>query len=156
VLHGAAGHWSGTNGFRLMPDDALSVHPAAALVVAAAGGHLTSFAYTWEHPTDGPQEGLLVFGAAEEGVGGVVALWGDSWHQQPAPRPITGSVSSDGREVELEADYGGGWSWQIAIQADPGAALTMTMRNVIPEDRATADKAAGPYDVMQMELRPQG
>jgi hypothetical protein len=154
VLTGAAGHWTGTNGFRLMPADALADRPAAALVVEAAGGHLTSFAYTWEHPDDGPQEGLLVFGPAESDEAGVVALWGDSWHQQPAPRPFAGRRAGDGA-VELSAEYGGGWAWQIAVQVDGDDAdsLTLVMRNVIPADQATADEQAGPYVVMQMELR---
>jgi hypothetical protein len=154
VLAGAAGHWSGTNGFRLMPPDPLASHPAAALAVEAAGGNVISFAYTWEHPDDGPQEGLLVFGPAEDDADGVVALWGDSWHQQPAARPFAGRRAGDGA-VELAAEYGGGWGWEIAVRVlEPGAALSMEMRNVIPADQATAEISAGPYVVMQMELRP--
>ena len=153
MLVGAAGRWAGTNGFRLMPADPMAEHAAAALVVEAAGGHLTSFAYTWEHPDDGPQEGLLVFGPAEDDDRGVVALWGDSWHQQPAPRPFAGSMTAGGA-VELAAEYGGGWGWQIAVWASPGESLTMEMRNVIPPDQATAEVSAGPYVVMHMELRP--
>ena len=148
MLDGAAGHWEGTNGFRFMPNDPIVDRPASGLLVEAAGGHLRSFAYTWQHPDDGPQEGLLVLGP------GVAAFWGDSWHQQPEPRALSGTATDDGVGVELECDYGGGWAWQIGLRVEPGVSLTMEMRNVIPEDQATADEQADPYVVMHMELHP--
>jgi hypothetical protein len=59
LLPDSAGTWIGTNGFRLMPGDPLAELPASVTVSTAAGGHLLSVAYRWEHPADGPQEGLL-------------------------------------------------------------------------------------------------
>ena len=138
--------WTGSNAFRMMPTDEFAHAPATAVLSTGAGGHLTSLAYTWVHPTDGPQEGLLVYGD------GVTALWGDSWHQQPEPRVLEGSRADDG-SVELSYEYGGGWRWEIAVRTSDEAVL-LEMRNVIPADQATDDIAAGPYPVMVMELRP--
>ena len=138
--------WTGSNAFRMMPTDEFADAPATATLGTAAAGHLTAFAYTWVHPTDGPQDGLLVYGD------GVTALWGDSWHQQPEPRVLAGSQAEDG-SVELACEYGGGWGWELALRASDEAVL-MEMRNVIPAEHATAEVAAGPYPVMVMELRP--
>ena len=77
ILFDFAGPWAGSNGFRMMPDDPLAEFPAAATVTIAAGGYLTSVAYSWEHPDDGPQDGLVVVGSAGED-GSLVAMWGDS------------------------------------------------------------------------------
>jgi hypothetical protein len=129
-----------------MPADPLADGPATAVLTTAAGGNLTSLAYTWVHPADGPQDGLLVYGP------GVAALWGDSWHQQPEPRSLSGRATDDGA-VELECEYGGGWRWQIAVRVEADA-VRMAMRNVIPADQVDAGESAGPYVVMQMELRP--
>ena len=49
-----------------MPGDALAELPATVTVTMAAGGHMALVAYTWEHPDDGPQDGLLVIAAAGE------------------------------------------------------------------------------------------
>jgi hypothetical protein len=138
--------WVGTNGFRLMPADPLADGPATATLTTAAGGNLTSFAYTWVHPADGPQDGLLVYGA------GGTALWGDSWHQQPEPRRLEGSTDGAGG-VDLACEYGGGWGWEISVRIEPDV-LRMEMRNVIPADQVDAGEVAGPYPVMVMELRP--
>ena len=134
-----------------MPSDPLAERPATATVTVAAGGHLASLAYAWEHPEDGPQDGLLVLGAGEE-PGSVVGLWGDSWHQQPAARAISGAVIEE--RTEFECDYGGGWRWRIVVHAVRDSALTIRMDNVIPADQATAEMAAGPYVVMLMDLQP--
>lgn len=150
ILSGATGAWTGANGFRLMPQDQFAESPATLTLATGAGGHLTTVAYTWAHPADGPQQGLLALGAGEE-PGTVTGLWSDSWHQQPAARIMPGSVR-DGNMVELEADYGGGWRWRIIIDAT-GATLQLRMDNVIPADQATAEIAAGPYPAMLMTLR---
>lgn len=73
---------SGVNGFRLMPDDPLQEFPATASLSTAAGGHLTVFTYTWQHPDDGPQDGLLLISAStpEPRITGV---WGDSCIRSP-------------------------------------------------------------------------
>lgn len=148
TLSDCAGSWTGTNGFRLMRDDALAERPATISVTTAAAGHLTSVAYTWEHPEDGPQDGLLVIGAAGED-GALTALWGDSWHQKPEPRSLPGRAVSGGL-LEFEADYGGGWRWVVVLDASDPQTLRMRMDNVIPADHAAPGKPAGPYPVMEM------
>jgi hypothetical protein len=135
-----------------MQSDPLVTRPASATLSLAANTHVASLAYQWEHPDDGPQDGLLVFGQGAD-AGSVVALWGDSWHQQPDVRIVNGRIADN--TVHLAADYGGGWEWRIAIAAD-ASGLLMQMQNVIPPDRANPDKPAGPYEVMHMELQQRG
>jgi hypothetical protein len=151
LLPNSAGSWVGTNGFRLMPGDPLVEFPALLTVTTAAGGHLTSVAYSWEHPDDGAQDGLLVIGSADED-GSLVAMWGDSWHQKPAPMMLSGSRGTDAT-LELEGEYGGGWRWRVTLDASDAQRLRMQMDNVIPAERATADIADGPYPVMVMHTR---
>src|SRR5512145_1460216 len=86
-----AGMWAGTNRFRLMPDDPAAEASATAQLSLGAGGNLAVLAYTWRHPDDGAQDGLLVLGP-DEAPGGVVALWGDSWHQKPAAKQLRGAI----------------------------------------------------------------
>ncbi|MDH6464917.1 hypothetical protein M2302_005118 [Micromonospora sp. A200] len=151
VLSEFAGSWVGSNGFRLMPDHPLAEFPATMTVATAAGGHLTSVAYSWQHPDDGPQDGLLVIAAAGED-GSLMAVWGDSWHQKPVPMSLPGGPGA-GDTFQFEGDYGGGWRWRIVFDAADTATLRMRMDNVIPADQATAAMAAGPYPVMVMEVR---
>ncbi len=151
ILSDFAGQWTGTNGFRLMPTDPLAEFPATATVTPAAGGYLTSVAYTWEHPEDGPQEGLLVLGSSGEDRS-LVAMWGDSWHQKPAPMSLSGRHEA-GTGVELEGAYGGGWSWRIVFETTDSENLRMRMDNVIPVDQATAEIPAGAYPAMVMDVR---
>ena len=75
ALTDRAGAWTGTNGFRLMPADPMHDAPATAEVDVKAGGSLVAISYTWSHPADGPQDGLLVLGAGGD-PGGVTAFWG--------------------------------------------------------------------------------
>jgi hypothetical protein len=148
------GTWAGTNGFRLMPHDRLREFPATASVTTAAGGHLTLVAYTWEHPDDGPQDGVLLLGSAGEGDG-VTATWGDSWHQKPAPMPLSGTRSAAG-SIDLEGSYGDGWTWRVLLEfGKTGDAdeLRMRMDNVIPASHASADLPAGPYPAMLLQAR---
>jgi hypothetical protein len=152
ILADFAGTWVGTNGFRLMPADSLAEFPATVTVTSAAGGHLTSVAYSWEHPDDGPQDGLLVIGTGAED-GSLVALWGDSWHQKPVPMSLSGRRGT-GTAVELDGDYGGGWGWRIIFDTADAESLRMRMDNVIPPDQATDEFSAGPYAVMIMDVRP--
>ncbi|MFF3866215.1 hypothetical protein [Micromonospora sp. NPDC001898] len=151
ILSDFAGSWVGTNGFRLMPSHPLAVLPAAGTVTMAAGGHLTSVTYSWEHPDDGPQDGLLVIGPAGED-GSLVAVWGDSWHQKPAPMSLSGGPGAGGT-FAIKGDYGGGWGWGIVFDATDTEALRMRMDNLIPADQATAEMPAGPYPVMVMDVR---
>lgn len=150
-LDGMTGGWAGTNGFRLMPGDDFAHAPATLAATIGAGGHLITVAYTWEHPADGHQEGLLALGSGE-GPGSLVALWSDSWHQQPAARSLAGRLNSPA-VAELEAEYGGGWRWRISLDATNPAHLRLRMDNVIPADQATGEIAAGPYAAMLMTLR---
>ncbi|MER7175452.1 hypothetical protein [Streptomyces mesophilus] len=147
ILSAATGEWSGTNGFRLMPEDPLAERPATATLALAAGGHLTSFTYTWEHPDDGPQEGLIVIGSGEP-AGTLTAIWADSWHQKPAPMPLDGRLTDDG-SVGLDARYAEDWGWHIALAA-AGDGLRLRMDNVLPPQYATPVTAS--YPAMVMEL----
>ena len=130
ILSDLVGSWAGTNGFRLMPGDPLAEFPATATVTPYAGGHLTAVAYTWRHPDDGPQDGLIV-----AGVG--TALWADSWHQQPEPMTLPGA---DGG---YQGEYGDGFGWRICFDTSDAEVLRMRMDNV---------PASGPYPVMVMDL----
>ncbi|WP_433284970.1 hypothetical protein [Micromonospora sp. CA-244673] len=151
ILADFAGSWAGTNGFRLMPPDPLAESPATVTVTTAAGGHLTSIAYSWTHPDDGPQDGLIVVGAGDR-EGSLVAVWGDSWHQQPTPMSLTGGPGT-GATFELAGEYGGGWAWRIVFDAADGEHLRMRMDNVIPADQATTEMPGGPYPVMVTDVR---
>ena len=150
-----AGSWTGTNGFRLMPADPLYSAPAAALVATAAGGSLITVAYTWPHPDDGAQDGLLVVGPEGEPPG-AVAFWGDSWHQHPDPTLMHGRLQ-DGVLVVSYA-YGGDWRWEITVDATDPDALALRMDNVVPPSMAAEGGFAGPYAAMMTELRraPKG
>ncbi|MDG4803046.1 hypothetical protein [Micromonospora sp. WMMD980] len=152
VLADVTGSWVGTNGFRLMPADPLVESPATLTVATAAGGHLTTVAYSWVHPDDGPQDGLVLI-AAGESPGSLVAWWGDSWHQQPTTMSLTGAAD-DASPVELSGEYGGGWAWRIVFETDGPGRLRMRMDNVVPADQAEPDAPAGPYPVMVTDLRP--
>ena len=132
-----------------MPTDPFAKFPARATVTTAAGGHLVSIAYGWEHPDDGPQDGLVVIGPADDGDS-LVALWGDSWHQKPTPMTLSGSRGA-GATLELEGEYGGGWRWRVRFDATDPDTFRMQMDNVIPDEHATAEVAAGPYPVMIMQ-----
>lgn len=92
-----------------------------------------------------------MFGPGAE-VDSLVGLWGDSWHQQPAPMLMTGT--STGGSAELSGDYGDGWQWRIAVRLIGGQALTIQMDNVVPTHHEVPDGPAGPYVVMLMQLRP--
>ena len=151
ALAGAAGTWQGTNGFRLMPADDLFTAPATAAVAVAAGGHLVTVGYTWRHPDDGEQQGLLVLGHGDDarGPADAAAFWADSWHQQAA-RAFDGSA--DGETLTFEYDYGGGWRWRIEL-AVAGRGLALRMLNVIPESTEAGAPPAGAYEAMVMDLQ---
>jgi hypothetical protein len=150
MLGDAAGSWTGTNGFRLMPTDALRTFPATMAVSLAAGRHVADLAYAWTHPDDGPQDGLLVLGASDD-EGSVVALWGDSWHQHPAPAICEGSIEDHG-VIGVGYEYGDGWRWWITVDARDPAVLRLRMENVVPTDQADAAVPVGAYPVMVMDL----
>ena len=144
-----AGTWTGSNGFRLMPTDELYDAPATAELSTAADGHDLVVTYTWAHPADGPQDGVLVVGSPDDEQRVVTAAWGDSWHQKPAMLTLTGSLTQ--RRLEVTADYGGGWRWSISIDGSRDDRLALTMHNIIPAGHATDEVPAGPYPVMVAE-----
>lgn len=148
-----AGSWHGTNAFRLMPNDAQHHSLATAVVAQAAGGQLTSIAYSWSHPEDGNQDGLLVLGPDSSGTekSGVIGFWGDSWHQGPDPRVLSGSIGH-GR-ITVSYDYGNEWRWQITLDTSEPHELKLLMENVVPASAGTEDLAQGPYTAMLAELR---
>jgi hypothetical protein len=144
------GSWIGTNGFRLMPTDAPHVAAATADVSTAAAGNLTTIAYTWSHPDDGAQEGLLLVGRSGEAPG-AVAFWADSWHQQPDPVVMPGEVRD--QLLTVSYAYGGDWRWQVTIDGTDLDALTIRMDNIVPESAAGEGGSAGAYSAMATELR---
>jgi hypothetical protein len=150
VVDQASGSWEGTNGFRLMPGDPLSEFPAAATLSVGAGGCLGTLDYTWTHPEDGAQNGLLAFGIAGSD-NSIVALWADSWHQHPEAKVCGGGIDEHG-VISVGLEYGDGWRWQIILDASKTDVLVLQMDNVIPPAVATEEISAGPYLVMSMEL----
>lgn len=146
------GPLSGTNGFRLMPAEPLATRPAIGTARSAAAGDGLVLDYRWEHPQDGPQEGVLLVGSAEED-GTVRAAWIDSWHQHPGPMVLAGTAVG-AQHVTLAASYAGEWGWQIELSVTD--AVEVVMRNVVPASALELPEAegmsAGPYDVMVLRL----
>jgi len=132
-----------------MPTDDLHEAAATAELSVAAAGNDLMLSYTWVHPEDGPQDGVLLAGSPDD-EGLVTAAWGDSWHQKPPILVLTGSLI-DG-VLDLAADYGGGWRWLISVDGRPDDRLLLTMHNVIPDEHATDEEPAGPYLVMVSNL----
>ena len=147
------GSWTGTNGFRLMPNDALSEAAATAELAVAAAGYDLVVRYTWVHPDDGLQEGVMLVGSPDD-EGRVTVAWGDSWHQKPPIRIMDGTLV-DG-VLDVSADYGGGWRWTISVDGRRDDRLALTMHNVIPDEVATDDEPAGPYRVMVATFQRPG
>ncbi len=160
VVGSAAGQVRrGEGGFRLMPGDEMAAGEASATVEAPAGGYALTLTYTWTHPDDGLQDGVLLVGSPEDGSDTVEATWLDSWHQQPAPLRLTGTVDASTYGVlELSAFYSGAWGWQIRLDLTSPEETVIVMRHVIPEealDQAPPGTSmqVGPYDVMDLRLR---
>lgn len=149
LLGGHTGMWAGTNRFRLMPDDPPTAAPATARLSLAAGGNVATLRYTWTHPEDGAQEGLLALGR-DESPGGVVALWGDSWHQQPAAQQLRGDAGQD--TVTVAYTYADGWEWRITLATDRPDTLSWRMDNVVPPSSSGTGEAVT-YWAMEGELR---
>lgn len=149
--HGGA--WVGVNAFRLMPGDPTHDARISATVSHAANGELTQIAYSWEHPDDGGQDGLLVIGPGGA-PNTVAAFWGDSWHQGPEPRSLEGTV--EGGVVTVGYAYSGEWRWEIVVDASTAEQLTLTMSNVVPASAATDEISAGPYPAMHAVMRRAG
>lgn len=122
---------TGTCGFRLMAADDLAEGPSTAAVTVI--GEALLLRYTWVHPVDGEQEGvLLVSGKPEDGP--VTATLFDTWHQHPGVMALTGERTPDGG-ARLEATYLEEWGWQVDVALGEVEA-SMVMRNVVPESRS--------------------
>lgn len=150
ILANHYGHWTGTNGFRLAPHEPFYEAAASARVASGAGGHLARVEYTWTHPEDGDREGLLLLGRGT-GDNTLVALWADSWHQQPVPLIMAGQVEAD-LVWSVEAKYHHEWAWRIVVETPPGV-LRITMDNIVPASGGTEGLPTGPYPAMLAELR---
>jgi|JI8StandDraft_1071087.scaffolds.fasta_scaffold102814_2 hypothetical protein len=135
------GTWDGTCGFRLMPDDELTVLPSRAVTAVEADGWGWSLRYTWTHPDDGEQSGTLLL-ASPDDEATLTAAWLDSWHQKPDLRLLTGTAADGVAHLEMEYD---GWGWTIEVRPD-GDELRLAMHNVVPS--GVAGVAGGPYLVM--------
>lgn len=143
------GTWRGTNDFRLLPTDPFDTAPAEVTVSMAAGGNLATLSYTWSHPDDGEQDGLLVVGPGEED-GALVAFWGDSWHQHPSPTTLLGTVEHG--LITLDYEYGEGWRWQIFIDVTDEVLLQLRMDNVVPDGAQGPDSRGAVYSAMVASL----
>ena len=145
---------TGTNAFRLIPDDAMHEAPATATVRSSAGGHALVLTYTWEHAEDGPQDGVLLVASADDG-GVVHATLLDSWHQHPAPMHLTGRMLPGGLGASVSAVYAEVYGWEVDVRLDAGE-LAMDMRNVLPAEDVPQESAgaatATRYDVMLLRV----
>lgn len=145
---------TGEAAFRMMPTDDVATGPATGRVQACAGGHALLVAYSWTHPTDGRQEGVLLAGSPDEDDAFVRATWVDGWHQKPGPMHLAGRLEAG--TATLAAGYAETWGWQIDLSFSAGG-LRIVMRNVIPEDAVARVPdgpavGAGPYEVMDLRL----
>lgn len=148
--------FTGTCAFRLMPQDDLAEGPSTATIEQVAPTQWL-VRYTWTHPLDGNQHGVLLVGGPDEGAHTVGASLADSWHQNPGLMTLAGTV--DGTGVRLSAQYAGDWGWEVDLDGLGTDAPSMTMRNVVPasalemlpEDAPPVE--AGPYDVMVARWR---
>ncbi len=140
-----AGSWVGTCGFRLMPTDELALEASTAEASGEADGWGWLLRYTWTHPDDGVQSGVLLVGSPDDD-GAISAGWVDSWHQKPRLRELVGVADEGGVHLEMEYD---GWGWTIDVRRS-GDDLTMTMHNVVPSGFGDFE---GAYLVMDAEWR---
>lgn len=140
---------TGTCAFRLMPIDPLVEGPSSARFTPVGTQGFT-LDYTWVHPGDGEQRGVVLVGGTDD-AGAVEGALFDTWHQQPGLMSLQGTREGD--RVDLAGSYLEEWGWTVAIELADGA-LTMTMCNVVPESALATlppdspPMSAGPYDVM--------
>lgn len=146
TLSSTVGEWRGTCSFRLMPTDELAPGPSTATASTEADGWAWRLSYTWTHPEDGPQVGVLLVGTPDE-QDAVGAAWVDSWHQKPQLGLLTGTAGDAG--VHLAMTYAGDWGWTIDVKPY-GDGLRMTMHNVVPEG---TEEFEGDYVVMDASWR---
>ena len=119
---------TGTCAFRLMSADPPAEGPSTASVTPVGEQGLTLH-YTWHHPADGEQHGVLLVGGSDDEGRAEAALF-DTWHQQPGLKQLTGT--RDGDRIEVAATYLEEWGWEVGVELGADA-VSMTMRNVVPE-----------------------
>lgn len=129
---------------------------AGVTVSLGAGGSVAVIAYTWSHPEDGDQDGLLAVGASEE-AGGVVGLWTDSWHQSPASVVVAGRPGDGGDQLlSVGYEYAGDWRWRVTIDATSADALRIHMDNIVPASAAVDGQPPGAYAAMDLFAERSG
>lgn len=155
VAHGLDQDRAGACGFRLMPTDELHRGPATARLTTAAAGCALVLTYSWTHPADGGQEGVLLVSSPDPAAPAPLqATWIDSWHQKPGPLLLTGELT--GGTIRLTGTYFETWGWEIDLDISTNDALGLVMRNVVPPDageHAPAGSTSGPYVVMDLSAR---
>ncbi|MCE1178754.1 hypothetical protein ACQP1U_12505 [Actinomycetota bacterium] len=147
TLSDIVGIWHGTNGFRMMPGEVFDEGPASAEIREVAGGAALVVDYTWQHPQEGEQHGVLVVGTASQSALSMHLL--DTFHQSEIPERFEGGQTGPAR-AEWFHDYGE-WRWWVRVSMEDDR-LVITMDNTVPESYGTALKPAGPYCVMRMVL----
>jgi hypothetical protein len=79
----------------------------------------------------------------------VLAVWGDSWHQKPAVKQLSGATERD--TVTVSYAYAEGWEWRITLTAGRPDTLGWRMENVVPPAASGAAEAVT-YWAMDGEL----
>jgi hypothetical protein len=140
--HDLLGDWSGSNAFRMMPDDEYVSSPATLTVERGPGEGALVVRYTWAHEGS-HHEGLLLVTFGDEGA--AEAVWLDSFHQQPQWLALAGAVHDGGR-VTLAGTYAEVWGWRISVDPSDGVP-EIVMDNVPP--------GAEPYPVVHLIADPR-
>jgi hypothetical protein len=136
------GDWSGTNAFRMMPDDDYTSSPASLAIQRGPGDGALLIRYTWAHE-GADHAGLLLIAVGDEGAAD--AAWLDSFHQQPQWMGLSGAMHDSGR-VSLAGTYAEVWAWRISIDPTDGVP-EIVMDNVPP--------GAEPYPVVHLIADPR-
>jgi hypothetical protein len=136
------GDWSGTNAFRMMPDDDYTSSPASLAIQRGPGDGTLLVRYTWAHEGT-THHGLLLVTAGDDGA--AEAVWLDSFHQQPQWMTLSGALHEGGR-VTVAGTYAEVWGWRISIDPTDGIP-ELVMDNVPP--------AGEPYPVVHLIADPR-
>ena len=133
-----------------MPNDEFDTADSTATLSVEAGGWATCLRYTWTHPEDGEQHGILLMASPDDNDL-VEATLIDSWHQKPGPMNLVGTRIEN--TTSLHATYMETWGWNITVTLEDDQSVRMVMQNVVPEEALKMapegmDFQAGPYDAM--------
>lgn len=136
ALQTLIGNWKAVNRLWLDPKEPARESATTATVSLAAQGRFLTIAYTWAE--DGPQDGLLVLGQANNSDA-VNAAWVDSWHNGDKLMVCVGRLSAAG-VASVKGSYpappGPDWGWRIVIEPQGNAAWRLAMYNLSPEGEA--------------------